>query len=170
MRAQTQMVAELRADNTALRREVATLRGELSAQYNELAELRRTVQELLAAGGAGEGRHRAVAGPADAHGQSGTPVGAATPACPPSPPPQPLLSAPAVTRAAAPPPSPATPIAPPGDGRACAHTYARDERRMHVPALTCDAIMLRLFASLRCARWHLCAPSRCPLSPRLWPQ
>jgi len=119
-------VGALRADNAALRSEVATLRGELSVQHDELAELRCTVQDLVAGGGA-VGRHRDVAGPASAHGQSGAPGGAAAPARPPAPPPQPQLSAPAVNRAAAPPP-PAIPTVPPGDGRTCAYTCARGER------------------------------------------
>jgi len=118
----------LHADNAALRSEVATLRGELSAQYNEMAELRRAVQGLLATGGADADGHRAVAGSASAHDQSGAPGVAAAPVRPPAPPPQPPLSAPAVNRAAAPPPPPATPTVPPGDGRACAHTCARGER------------------------------------------
>jgi len=111
--------AALRADYTALRGEMVTLRSELSAQHDELAELNRAAQALAAGG--------AAAGPASAHGQSGTPGGAAAPARLPAPPPQPPLSAPAVNRAAAPPPPPATPTVPPSDGRACAHAYARGE-------------------------------------------
>jgi len=122
MRDQTQMLAELRADNTALRSEAATLSGELSAQDDELAELCSTVRELVAGGSAADG-HRAVAVPVSA-----APCGAVAPACTLAPPPQPPLSVPAVNRTAAPPPPPATPTVPQGDGRACAHTCARAER------------------------------------------
>jgi len=109
MRAQTQMVAELRADNTALR--------------SELAELHRAAQRL-AAGGAGASGHRAVAGPAGAHEQSGPPGCVAAPACLPAPPPQPTFGMPAVNRAVAPSPPPTIPTVEPGDGRA----YARGEK------------------------------------------
>jgi len=46
----------------------------------------------------------------------------------------------------------------------------REGMRLHVPVLTCDVILLHLFASLRCAGWQWRGPSRCPLSPRRWPQ
>jgi len=118
--AATQTVAELHNAITEGRSENAALRS-------ELAEFHRTAQGL-AAGVAAAGGHRAVTGPASAHGQSEATGGAAAPARLPAPPPQPPLSAPAVNRAAALPPPPATPTIPPSDGRASAHAYARGER------------------------------------------